>query len=183
MRHSRRNDVGLVRAANCKRWIMPKGRPARSLEHLAAARSSRRRAPVSACPTAIRGAPTRGVDCIGLIALVCRRPRHPDDRQQGRLLARSRRARCSSSRASEQCWKPEDQSTLIPGDIACSGGRSRAMPQHFGIIGEARLDAARRIDPLVLEVRQGARARLERLLASKHFYARYIFPGTEEEWR
>jgi cell wall-associated NlpC family hydrolase len=74
-------------------------------------------------------------------------------------------------------WKPEDQTKVIPGDIAVFTGWSNTEPQHFAIIGNSPhgvtlIHSFSKFDK-VLEMPWNR-------VWEKKFFARYVIPGTEE---
>jgi len=125
-----------------------------------------------------QGRSKRGVDCSGLIYLVCKKLEIPmrdtpvaySSQPQGWQLIKP---------CEEQCWKPEDQRTLIPGDIVVFWGPNPKEPQHFGIIapghGVGGISLVHSFSKYGRVLEHGWNAWF-----SKHYWGRYLFPGTAD---
>ena len=123
-----------------------------------------------------QGRSVRGVDCSGLVLLVAAKLNIPmkdsptaySNQPTGAQLV----APCE-----EQCWRPDDQGSLVPGDLVVFWGPTPREPQHFAFIGDGvngptMIHSASKFDK-VLEHGWNKFWR-------EHYYARYWLAGTEE---
>ena len=120
-----------------------------------------------------------GVDCSGLIALMCNDLGVPFEDKKGGYSSQPH-ADLLIQPCEKCAWKPEDQRTLIPGDIVVFWGPNPKTPQHFGVLGMSAHG------PTVIHSFSKYGKVLEHgwnIFWHKHFYARYLFPGTEAEYR
>lgn len=125
-----------------------------------------------------QGHTERGLDCIGLVIVTAQK--FGFDTSIPRGYSAQPQARQVLSGADATLWKPEDQSKIVPGDIAVFWGWMAAEPQHFTIIGHsgAGLTVIHAYSKFMKVVEQGWNP-----LWAKRFHSRYVLPGTEEEWR
>lgn len=121
-----------------------------------------------------QGRGRNGIDCVGLLIEVAKGLGHAVDaphaystQPQGWQLLKP----CDA-----QLWKPNDQTTLIPGDLAVFWGWNEAEPQHFAFIGDH--GGAITIIHSFSKYHSVVEQSWNRLWAKK-YHCKYVLPGTE----
>jgi cell wall-associated NlpC family hydrolase len=151
---------------------------------LPAARTLTRREIVAAArsfvgvPYRHQGHTKRALDCIGLIIVVAET--FGFDTAIPRGYSAQPQARQVLVGANKSLWKPEDQSKIVPGDIAVFWGWQAEEPQHFTIIGEngSHLTVIHAYSKFRRVLEQGWNP-----VWQSRFHSRFVLPGTEEEYR